>query len=109
LSTQKEDMSTANNDCNGNPCPASKLLKILSGKWKAQIFRLALNGPLRFNSLIRQLEGSNKQAVAVALKELEEEGLFERKIIQLKPLHVEYMLSERGASMISVFQQLEGL
>jgi DNA-binding HxlR family transcriptional regulator len=82
---------------------------MLSGKWKAQIFRLALDGPLRFNSLIRQLEGSNKQAIAVALKELEEEGLFERKVIRLKPLHVEYMLSERGASMISVFQQLEEL
>lgn len=82
---------------------------MLSGKWKPQIFKLALNGPLRFNSLIRQLEGSNKQAVAVALKELEEEGLLERNVIKLKPLHVEYILSERGTSMISVFQQLEGL
>lgn len=102
-------MTTDNSDINGNNCPASKLLKMLSGKWKPQIFKLALSGPLRFNSLIRQLEGSNKQAVAVALKELEEEGLLERNVIKLKPLHVEYILSERGTSMISVFLQLEGL
>jgi DNA-binding HxlR family transcriptional regulator len=86
-----------------------KIIENIIGKMEGADLQTGFKWPLRFNSLIRQLEGSNKQAVAVALKELEEEGLFERKIIQLKPLHVEYMLSERGASMISVFQQLEGL
>jgi DNA-binding HxlR family transcriptional regulator len=51
-----------------NGCPAEGLLKMLSGKWKPQIFRLALDNPVRFNALLRQMEGSNKQSVAVALK-----------------------------------------
>ncbi len=88
-------------------CPAETLLKLLSGKWKPQIFKLAVEGPLRFNSLLRQLEGSNKQSIAVALKELEEQGLLDKVIIKLKPLHIEYSLSEKGKSMIPVFQQLE--
>jgi len=37
-------------------------------KWKPQIFRLSFEGPVRFNGLLRQLEGSNKQSVAVALR-----------------------------------------
>jgi DNA-binding HxlR family transcriptional regulator len=90
-------------------CPAETLLKLLSGKWKPQIFKLAVEGPLRFNSLIRQLEGSNKQSVAVALKELEEQGLLDKTIIKLKPLHIEYNLSEKGKTMIPVFKQLENL
>jgi DNA-binding HxlR family transcriptional regulator len=64
---------------------------------------------LRFNSLLRQLEGSNKQSVAVALKELEEQGLLDKTIIKLKPLHIEYNLSEKGKTMIPVFMQLENL
>jgi DNA-binding HxlR family transcriptional regulator len=90
-------------------CPAETLLKLLSGKWKPQIFKLAVDGPLRFNSLLRQLEGSNKQSIAVALKELEEQGLLDKTIIKLKPLHIEYNLSEKGKTMIPVFMQLENL
>ena len=90
-------------------CPAETLLKLLSGKWKPQIFKLAVECHLRFNSLLRQLEGSNKQSVAVALKELEEQGLLDKTIIKLKPLHIEYNLSEKGKTMIPVFMQLENL
>ena len=94
---------------NETGCPAEGLLKMLSGKWKPQIFRFAVNGPIRFNSLVRQIEGSNKQSVAVALKEMEEQGLLEKTTIKLKPLHIEYNLSEKGASLIPVFRQLEAL
>lgn len=92
-----------------NTCPVEGLLKMLSGKWKPQIFRIALNGSIRFNTLLRQIEGSNKQSIAVALKELEEFGLLEKKVIKLKPLHIEYNLTEKGKSLIPVFQQLEHL
>lgn len=94
---------------NEEGCPAEGLLKQLSGKWKPQIFRLALESPLRFNSLLRQIPGSNRQSLSVALKELESEGLLEKTVIQLKPLHIEYVLSERGKSLVAVFRQLEGL
>lgn len=90
-------------------CPAQGLLKSLSGKWKPEIFRLALEAPLRFNSLLRQIQGSNKQSLAVALKELEETGLLEKITIRQKPLHIEYSLTEKGKSLIPVFKQLEGL
>ncbi len=94
---------------NENSCPAEGLLKLLSGKWKPQIFKLALDGSVRFSSLLRDIEGSNKQSIAVALKELEEQGLLEKITIQLKPLHIEYNLSEKGKSLIPVFRQLEML
>ena len=92
-----------------NSCPAEELLKLLSGKWKPQIFRLALQGPLRFNSLLRQIDGTNKQALATSLKELVEEGYLERVVIRQKPLHIEYTLSEKGKALIPVFRQLEKL
>ena len=92
---------------NENNCPAEGLLKQLSGKWKPRIFRLATTAPLRFNTLLRQIGGSNKQSIAVALKELEEQGLLEKVVVKEKPLHIEYHLSEKGKSLIPVFHQLE--
>lgn len=90
-------------------CPAEGLLRQLSGKWKPQIFRLALEGPVRFNALLRQLPGTNKQSVAVALREMEEAGLLTKTVVREKPLHIEHSLSERGRAMIGVFKTLEGL
>lgn len=92
-----------------NNCPAEGLLKMLSGKWKPQIFRIALDGPIRFNSLLRQIPGSNKQTIAVALKELEGEQLLEKTVVSEKPLHIEYNLSQKGRSLIPIFLQLENV
>lgn len=102
-------MTTNKTGAQAETCPAQGLLKMLSGKWKPEIFRLAVSGPLRFNSLLRDIEGANKQSLAVALKELEESGLLSRVVIKPKPLHVEYTLTDKGKALVPVFEQLEGL
>jgi DNA-binding HxlR family transcriptional regulator len=100
-------MTTENNLQNNSGCPAEALLKQLSGKWKPQIFLLAVSAPVRFNSLLRELAGASKQSVAVALRELEENGLLDKHTIKQKPLHIEYTLSEKGLALVPVFKQLE--
>lgn len=100
-------MTTPNTADTTGTCPAQGLLKQLSGKWKPEIFRLAVEAPVRFSALLRQLPGSNKQSLSVALKELEETGLLQRATIRPKPLHIEYHLSPRGQALIPVFRQLE--
>ncbi|HEV2831192.1 MAG TPA: helix-turn-helix domain-containing protein [Hanamia sp.] len=102
MTTKKEEIVIDN-------CPAEGLLKLVSGKWKPQILRLAVEGPVRFNSLLRKLTGSNKQSVAIALKELEEARVLIRTIIKKKPLHVEYSLSDRGRALIPIFTGIEDL
>lgn len=100
---------TIEETANTNECPAEGLLKMISGKWKPQIFKLAVEGPVRFNALLRLLQGSNKQSVSVALKELEDIGLLQKIRVSEKPLHIEYYLTEKGKSLVPVFKQLEGL
>ncbi|WP_126653885.1 winged helix-turn-helix transcriptional regulator [Chryseobacterium aureum] len=90
-------------------CPVQKLLKTLSGKLKLEIFILASQSTLRFSSLLRDIEGSNKQTLTTALRELEELDLLERIIIKQKPLHIEYNLTPKGKSLIPILRQLEGL
>ena len=91
------------------PCPAQGLLKMLSGKWKPEIFRLAADGPVRFSGLLRQLKGSNKQSLSVALNELEASGLLEKEVVRQKPLHIAYHLTQRGTTLVPVLQQLDRL
>lgn len=105
----QEKMTTKNSTDSPEICPAQKFLKLLSGKLKPEIFCLAIKSSLRFNSLLREIKGSNKQSLAVALKELEETDLLEKVVITQKPLHIEYYLTEKGKSLIPVFQQLENL
>lgn len=94
-------------DKNAQTCPASRLIKSLSGKWKAEIFRLASVAPLRFGNLLQQLPDANKQSITVALRDLEGEDLLQRIVIKEKPMHVEYHITEKGKSLLSIFNQLE--
>jgi len=105
----QENMTTENSVDNTEICPAQKLLKLLSGKLKPEIFGLAINSTLRFNNILREIKGSNKQSLAIALKELEEADLLEKIVIKQKPLHIEYYLTKKGRSLIPIFRQLEKL
>ena len=96
LTTSSEHQSFA--------CPGEDVLKMLTGKWKPQILGLATKGALRFSRLLKQLPYANKQSLSVALKELEESALLSKKVISQKPLHIEYYLTEKGRSMISIFK-----
>lgn len=102
-------MTTKKQISSSETCPAQALLKTLAGKWKPEIFRLTVQGPVRFSELLRTIEGSNKQSLAVALRELEEAGILTKKVIQEKPLHIEYSLSEKGTTLVPILEQLEKL
>jgi len=102
MTTQQEDPSSGG-------CPVQGLVRMLSARWCMEIFRKSVDGPIRFNSLLRELPGSNRQSLASALKSLEEQGLLQRRVVCMKPLHVEYDLSERGRELVPIFRQLEQL
>jgi DNA-binding HxlR family transcriptional regulator len=84
-------------------CPAEVVLKLLSGKWKPQIMQLASRGTIRFNRLLKQIPGSSKQSLSVALRELEEARVLSKNIISKKPLHIEYSLTDHGRAMIPIY------
>ena len=88
-------------------CPAEQALRSIAGKWKPRILRLALDGPLRFNALARALPDSNRQALTNALRELETDGLLQRTVLRLKPLHVEYTVTPKGEGIITLLRSLE--
>lgn len=88
-------------------CPAEQALRSITGKWKPRIMRAASHGAVRFNALLRDLPGSTRQSLANALRELEEGGVLTRHVVRLKPLHVEYTLTDLGHQLVPLLMALE--
>lgn len=88
-------------------CPAEQALRSISGKWKPRILRAAAKAPVRFNQLLRDIPESNKQAITNALRELETDALLQRTVVQQKPLHVEYTLTDQGHTIVGLLRAME--
>jgi len=76
-------------------CSLGLTFDLLGGKWKLRILWHILHGDNRFSLLLKSITGITEKVLTTQLRELEESGLIERKIIQEKPLHVEYFLVEK--------------
>ncbi len=90
-------------------CPKEYLLKMLTGKWKPCIFRYATQGPVRFGQIMKLLPEATRQGITNALRELEESKILDRRVVKLKPLHVEYHLTELGLEFIPIFKAIDEL
>ena len=87
--------------------PFGYTLSLISGKWKmAVLYLLAENQPVRYNELQRFLGNITFKSLSLQLRELEADGMIVRKEYpQIHP-KVEYSLSEKGASIIPIFEQM---
>lgn len=94
---------------NNYSCPSEDVIRLLSGKWKPQIFKIASEGPFRFNHVLRELPEASKQSISVALRELEEGGMLLKTTVKQKPLHIEYELTATGRGMLDVYRQVDML
>ena len=86
-------------------CPAERAIYFLGGKWKIRIlFTLFNNKKVRFNELKKVLKTITQQMLSKQLKELETDGIVNRKVHQVVPPKVEYSLTEFGLSVIPILK-----
>lgn len=88
------------------PCPIERGMRIIGGKWKGSILWHLKDGPVRFNDLARQLAGASKKVLTEKLKEMEENKLITREVINEKPIAVSYKITDLGKSALSFLDQL---
>ncbi len=88
-------------------CPVDPAARIIGQKWTLQIVYYLLDGKsVRFCELQDELGGVNPSTLSSRLKMLEEEGLVQRTQISTIPLHVEYILTEKGRALESVIRTI---
>lgn len=80
-------------------CPTRMVLDHVADKWTALILWKLANGPIRFNQLRRDIEGISQKVLSQTLKQLERDGLIERKAFATVPVTVEYSLTGLGQTL----------
>ncbi|PWE54053.1 transcriptional regulator [Metarhizobium album] len=93
-------------DCSPG-CSVEAAIGLIDGKWKSVILFHLLSGTLRFNEIRRHIVNVTPRMLTNQLRELEDDGLVERKVYAQVPPKVEYSLSPLGRSMQPVLHALK--
>lgn len=89
-------------DKNIEQCPVTATMDIIGGKWKLLILHLIRNDINRFGKMSMMLKDISKQMLTTQLRELENDGIIERKIYPEIPPRVEYFITPKGKSLMPI-------
>ena len=81
--------------------------EIIAKRWTALILRVLMEKPRRFSELAEELEVVSDRILSERLKELEREGILERRVYPCTPVHVEYSLTEKGRALGPILDAMD--
>lgn len=87
-------------------CPISVTIDVIGGKWKGIILYHLSIGTKRFNELRKLMPNTTQRMLTLQLRELEQDGIINRKIYQQIPPKVEYSLSEFGETLLPIISNM---
>jgi DNA-binding HxlR family transcriptional regulator len=87
-------------------CPVCRTADVISGKWTLLIIRDLADSPLRFCELERSLSGISPRTLSLRLRSLEEHEIVERRTYPEVPPRVEYALTEKGAALVPLIENM---
>lgn len=88
-------------------CPLTFALNLIGGKWRLPIiWALNKNGTMRYNELKRSIHGITNMMLTQSLKELELDGIVNRRQFLEVPPRVEYSLTENGKELVPALKAL---
>lgn len=97
MSEKRENLRDQNCGAEWAECFAfQRASELLGRRWTGVILYMLLQKPHRFNELLTAVHGISDRLLTERLRELEENGLVERRVIPDSPIGVEYGLTEAG-------------
>ena len=88
-------------------CPVETTLRFIGDKWKVLILRELMSGTKRFSELKKSISGVTQKMLTQQLRELESDGIINRKVYPVVPPKVEYSLSELGKTLEPVIESMK--
>lgn len=87
-------------------CPVDKVVGLFNKKWTIQIIRDMFFGKKTFTEFKENKPNLSNKVLSERLKELEDNGIVEKKIIKTHPVRTEYILTEYGRSLNKVIYEI---
>ncbi|BBF41776.1 transcriptional regulator, HxlR family [Lachnospiraceae bacterium KM106-2] len=87
-------------------CPVEATISLIGGKYKVVILYHLVKKTLRFNELQKLTPNATPKMLTQQLRELERDGLINRKVYPVVPPKTEYSLTDFGESLIPVLDSL---
>ncbi len=87
-------------------CPVETTLTLIGDKWKVLILRDLLSGTKRFGKLKKSIGEVSQKVLTAQLRDMEENGLVNRKVYAEVPPKVEYSLTDLGHSLKPILDAL---
>ncbi len=88
-------------------CPVEYTASLIANKWKIIILRDLLTGTKRYNELTRSVVGISAKVLTENLRELEKDGIINRKVYPEVPPRVEYSLTKKGEDLKDVIETMK--
>lgn len=88
-------------------CPVTETIKIIGKKWYLIILHELTRGPRGFNELRRNVRGISAKVLSESLQHLEHRKLVTRTIHSESPIRVEYALTQKGAELEELFDDMK--
>ena len=93
----------------GDGSPVAGALQLVGDQWTLLIVRDLARAPRRTTELISALHPISSRTLVGRLRDLERDGLVERRDYGGSPPHVEYALTERGRLLLPLVETLRQL
>ncbi|HEV2874939.1 MAG TPA: helix-turn-helix domain-containing protein [Thermoleophilaceae bacterium] len=99
-----EDTKPARESC----CSAyHAAIELIGKRWTGAIVFVLLDGPLRFSEVKVLVPDLSDRLLSERLKELEGEGIVERRASDGVPMRIEYVLTEKGRALEPAVRSLK--
>jgi DNA-binding HxlR family transcriptional regulator len=84
-----------------------RAVELIGKRWTGAIVFVLLDGPLRFSEVKLLVPEISDRLLSERMKELEAEGIVERKVIDDMPVRVEYRLTTKGRALEPAVRSLK--
>ena len=89
------------NGATRHPCCSlyHRAVELVGKRWTGAILLVLLDGPAHFSEIRPLVPEISDRLLSERLKELEAEGIVERKVLDGSPVRVEYAMTDKGRAL----------
>jgi DNA-binding HxlR family transcriptional regulator len=84
-----------------------RAIELVGKRWTGAILLVLMDGPLHFSGIRHLVPELSDRLLSERLKELEAEGIVERRVLDASPVRVEYSLTPTGRALEPTLRSLK--